>query len=83
MQNEKPLTADGLGLLELLVHLLVHLDVLVLLLDDVGVPVIAAFLHPLAEFILQDRRADVDEPLLRHLRQLDVGFGQVLIHVRI
>ena len=73
------LTADCFGLPERLGHLGVHLDVLVLLLDDCQVPVVTAGLHPLGELALQDRRADVDEPLLRHLRQLDVRLGQVLV----
>ena len=83
MQNEKPLTADGLGLLELLVHLLVHLDGLILLLDEVLMPVVAPVLHPIGEPALQDCRADINEPLLRHLGQLDLPLGQVVVHVRI
>lgn len=79
----RALTADGRGLPEDLGDGRVHLDHEVLLLGHLGVALVDLFLDPFAELLFKDRGADVADPLLRRLRQLDLRLREVLVDLRV
>ena len=61
------LTANMLGVYELLVHHRVHADIHLLLLGHEEVALNHLLLDPVLERLSDHRRADVDNPLLRGL----------------
>ena len=83
MLNSKSRTRYRGGLLEDLGDLRVHLDHEVLLDSHLFVARRDLGLHPVGELVLEDGRADVGEPLLRRLRELDVGLWQVIVDLRV
>ena len=70
----------GTGL-ELGRHLWVHVDHHLLLLRHDGVPLLNLVLHPLPERLANDGSADVNDPLLGHLRQV-CCIREVFVDVR-
>ena len=75
------LTADGGGLLEDRGDLRVHVDHQVLLHGDLLVARLHLLLDPVGEAVLEHGGADVGDPLLRRLGQLDLRLWQVLVDV--
>ena len=78
--DEHALTADGLGLLEDSGDLGIDVDHQVLLDGDLLVAFVHLRLHPLREEVLEDGGADVGDPLLGRLGQLELGLWQVFVH---
>ena len=74
------LTRDVGAVLELLRHDRIHGDHHVALLGHQLVPVLDLLTHPGLEGLVDDGSADVDDPLLRRLRQVLV-VGQVRLDV--
>ena len=72
------LTADLRGGLEAVVDLLVHLYEVSALLHHLDVARLDLLLDPISEDVLEDRRADIADPLLRHLVDL-LRVGEVVV----
>ena len=68
------LTAHSYGLMEDLSHLGIHLDHDVLLVGHLVVSNLDQSLDPFQEIIQEYAGANVGNPLLRSLRQLELGF---------
>ena len=83
MEAPKALTRYGGGLLEDLGDLRIHLDHEVLLDSHLFMTRRDLGLHPVGELVFEDGRADVGEPLLRRLRELDVRLGKVIVDLRV
>ena len=83
MNKELGRTANGVGLLEDLCHLHVHLDHDVLLDGHLLVSHVDLVLHPLRELVLEDARNDVSNICLGRLGQFDGRLRQVLVHLRV
>ena len=83
MEAPKALTRYGGGLLEDLGDLRIHLDHEVLLDSYLFMTRCDLGLHPVGELVLEDGRADVGEPLLRRLRELDVRLRKVIVDLRV
>ena len=83
MEAPKALTRYRGGLLEDLGDLRIHLDHEVLLDSHLFMTRRDLGLHPVGELVFEDGRADVGEPLLRRLRELDVGLWQVIVDLRV
>ena len=66
------LTRDMGAVLELLIHLSVHLYHHVSFLRHQLVPILDLRTNPLLEWVADDRRADIDDPLLGRLYQINV-----------
>ena len=73
------LTTDGGRLLEDLGDLRVHLDHQVLLHGDLLVPRFDLRADPLVEVLTDDGRANVADPLLGRLWQLELGLRKIVI----
>ena len=75
------LTADGRRLLEDRGDLRVHVDHQILLHGDFLMARLDLRLDPIGEAVLEDGGADVGDPLLRRLRELDLRLWQVVVDV--
>ena len=73
------LTADGGRLLEDLGNLRVHLDHQILLHGDLLVPCFDLRTDPLVEVLTDDGRANVADPLLGRLGQLELGLREIVV----
>ena len=76
-QYEQVLTADMCGSAELGDHLRVHGDHHFLFCAHDGVPFFDLVMHPLFELSAQHYGANVNNPLLGHLREIEI-VGQVI-----
>ena len=79
--SSRVLTADCNRVLKDLGHLWVHMYHDVLLVGHFAMSGIHLVLHPVIEPVLEHGCADIGDPLLRRLGQLELGLGQIFVYL--